>query len=167
MAGERGRWLLLATAVAQAAAPSAVGFDQDAGGDPVVVPPGPFFGHRVTRVLLGTTLGVYAGWATAAIWLNAVTVAGDLGPDLSGASGTFVMAACVAGASVSACLGTRLLGAQPPYVLATAWALLGVLLSTSTERQLPLAAIAGLGLLAVAAVAINTRRRARQVAETA
>ena len=244
MTGERGRWLLLATAVAQAAAPSVIGFDQDAGNDPVIVPPGPFFGvwglvvlgslasavwglrrerattapyrriqlpvsgvqtgfvlwliaadrkpvltlpvflvmlallipslravlgersDRITRVLLGATLGVYAGWATAAVWLNAVTVASDVGLELSGAAGTFVMAAGVAGAAGSACLGTRLLGAQPAYVLATAWALLGVLLSTSTQRQAPLAAIAALGLLAVAAVGINTRWRRRQLAET-
>lgn len=122
---------------------------------------------RVTRVLLATTLGVYAGWATAAVWLNAVTVAGDLGLELSGASGNVVMAAAIAGASVSACLGTRVLDAQPPYVLATAWALLGVLLSTSTERQLQLATIAGLGLVAVTAVAVSTRGRTRRVAETA
>lgn len=122
---------------------------------------------RVTRVLLATTLGVYAGWATAAVWLNAVTVAGDLGLELSGASGNVVMAAAIAGASVSACLGTRVLDAQPPYVLATAWALLGVLLSSSTERRLQLATIAGLGLVAVTAVAVSTRGRTRRVAETA
>ena len=121
---------------------------------------------RNTHVLLATTLGVYAGWATAAVWLNAVTVAGHLGLEVSGASGTVVMAAGIAGASVSACLGTRLLDAPPPYVLATAWALLGVALSTSTEQQLLLAAIAGLGLLAVAAVAITTPRRNRQIAGT-
>ncbi|GAB7045137.1 hypothetical protein [Catenuloplanes indicus] len=38
-----GAWVLLATALIQAASPSLAGFDQGADDDPVVVPPGPFF----------------------------------------------------------------------------------------------------------------------------
>lgn len=38
-----GRWVLLLTAVSQAASPALAGFDQGSGDDPVIVPPGPFF----------------------------------------------------------------------------------------------------------------------------
>ncbi len=41
--GRRARWLLLGTAVVQAASPLFAGFDQGSDADPVVVPPGPFF----------------------------------------------------------------------------------------------------------------------------
>ena len=151
-AGSRGRWLLLGTALAQAASPPLAGFDQGSGSDPVVVPPGPFFAiwgpvvlgclaaavyrlpvcrattdpwrrvqlplsaaqagfvlwlvaaaqapvltlpvfagmlaallvclrvvvrtptDRWTRVLLGGSVGLYAGWASAAVWVNAATL---------------------------------------------------------------------------------------------
>lgn len=39
-----GRWLLLGSALLQLASPVLVGFEQNAWEDPVVVPPGPFFG---------------------------------------------------------------------------------------------------------------------------
>lgn len=150
--GSRGRWLLLGTALAQAASPPLAGLDQGSGSDPVVVPPGPFFAiwgpvvlgclaaavhgfparrattdpwrrvqvplsaaqagfvlwlvaaatapvltvpvfagmlaallvclrlvvrtptDRWTRVLLGGSVGLYAGWASAAVWVNAATL---------------------------------------------------------------------------------------------
>lgn len=43
MTSRTGRWLLLATAVVQAASPALAGFDQGDAQDPVIVPPGPFF----------------------------------------------------------------------------------------------------------------------------
>jgi hypothetical protein len=122
---------------------------------------------RTTRLLLGGRLGVYAGWATAAVWINAATVARDLALDLTGAPRSVVLLAAVAGASISACLGTRRYAAQPAYVLAAAWALVGVMFSTTSERQVLLALIAGLGLLAVVAVAIRTRGQHARLASTA
>ncbi|MGY1706789.1 hypothetical protein ACI79C_19655 [Geodermatophilus sp. SYSU D00697] len=107
---------------------------------------------RLTRVLLGGTLGVYTGWSAAAVWLNAATLLpGDA---------TAVWALLVAGAALTACAGARLFGGQWGFTLAAGWALLGVVVSTSGAGEPGLAALAAGGLAAVAVTALASRRSA-------
>ncbi|MGY1594470.1 hypothetical protein ACI79D_21025 [Geodermatophilus sp. SYSU D00708] len=221
--GRRGRWLLLATAVAQVVGPPVAGFDQGSDTDPVVVPPGPFFAiwgaivlgclaaavwglplqrassepwrgvqlplslaqtgflawlvaaatlpvltlpvfagmvvalvvclrrvvatrtDRVTRVLLGGSVGLYTGWASAAVWVNAATLL-----PAGAASATAPLAVLLTGAALTAAVLTRLVHGQIAYVLAAGWALLGVLVSTAGHGTELLSAVAAAGLAAVA-----------------
>ncbi|MFB9445878.1 hypothetical protein Dvina_32195 [Dactylosporangium vinaceum] len=235
MPGGGGRWLLLGTALVQAAAPSLVGFDSDAA-DPPIVPPGPFFavwgvvvlgcllaavwglprrragaapyrliqlplslvqlgfvawlfaagsrlawltlpifagmliglvvvlrrvltdpgGDRVSRGLLGGALGVYTGWSTAALWINAATLLprGALdGPTGLALQCTFVLAATAAAAA-----GAYIFRGQLPYTLTTGWALAGVTVSAVMAGLAVLAATAAAGLLMVVATALLRRR---------
>ncbi|MGR6966945.1 hypothetical protein ACU610_21020 [Geodermatophilus sp. URMC 61] len=230
--GRRGRWLLLGTALAQAASPPLAGFEQGSGSDPVVVPPGPFFAiwglvvlgclaaavhglplrrattdpwrrvqvplstvqagfvlwlvaaaqapvltvpvfagmlatlllclrlvvrtpaDRWTRVLLGGSVGLYAGWASAAVWVNAATLL----PDRVG-DGTVVPGLLLAGAALTAAVVAWRVQGQPAYVLAAGWALLGALVSSLRAGATVLGAVAGAGLVAVAAVAVLAPRR--------
>ena len=230
--GARGRWLLLATAVAQLAAPPLAGFDQGSAADPVVVRPGPFFAiwgpvvlgclaaalyglplrrattepwrrvqvplsvaqtgfvlwlvaaaqapvltvpvfagmlaallvclravvltpaGRTTRLLLGGTVGLYAGWTSAAVWVNAATVL----PERL-VAGTAVPALLLAGAACTAAVVAWGVHGQPAYVVAAGWALLGALVSTLGAGATALALVAGAGLAAVVGVALVSARR--------
>ncbi|MGY1609426.1 hypothetical protein [Geodermatophilus sp. SYSU D00700] len=230
--GSRGRWLLLATAVAQAAAPPLAGFEQGSGSDPVLVPPGPFFAiwgpvvlgclaaavyglplrratadpwrrvqvplslaqvgfvlwlvaaaaapaltvpvfaamlaallvclrtvvatpaDRTTRLLLGGTVGLYAGWTSAAVWVNTATVLPGRLVD-----GTVVPALLLAGAAATAAAVAWRVHGQPAYVVAASWALLGALVSTLGAGATALGLVAGTGLAVVVAVALVSARR--------
>jgi hypothetical protein len=109
---------------------------------------------RLTRVLLGGTLGVYTGWSAAAVWLNAAAL-------LPGGA-TAAWALLVAGAALTACAGARLFGGQIGFTLAAGWALLGVVVSTSGAGETGLAALATAGLAAVAVTALASRKAAVQ-----
>ncbi len=230
--GGRGRWLLLGTALAQAASPPVAGFEQASGSDPVVVPPGPFFAiwgpvvlgcpaaavyglpvrrattdpwrrvqvplsaaqvgfvlwlvaaaqapaltlpvfagmlaallvclrvlvrtpaDRGTRVLLGGSVGLYAGWSSAAVWVNAATLLPEQLAD-----GTAVPGLLLAGAALTAAVVAWLVHWQPAYELAAGWALLGALVSSLGAGATVRGAVAGTGLVAVTAVALLARRR--------
>jgi hypothetical protein len=107
---------------------------------------------RLTRVLLGGTLGVYTGWSAAAVWLNAATLLpGDA---------AVAWALVVAGAALTACAGVRLFGGQLGFTLAAGWALLGVVVSTSGAGEPGLAALAVVGLAAVSVTALASRKTA-------
>lgn len=109
---------------------------------------------RLTRILLGGTLGVYTGWSAAAVWLNAAAL-------LPGGA-TAAWALLVAGAALTACAGARLFGGQIGFTLAAGWALLGVVVSTSGAGETGLAALATAGLAAVAVTALASRKAAVQ-----
>jgi hypothetical protein len=227
--GSRGRWLLLGTALAQAASPPLAGFDQGSGSDPVVVPPGPFFAiwgpvvlgclaaavygspvrrattdpwrrvqvplsaaqagfvlwlvaaaavpvltvpvfvamlaallvclrvvvatpaDRTTRLLLGGSVGLYAGWASAAVWVNAATILPEQVAD-----GTAVPALLLAGAALTAAVVAWRVHGQPAYVLAAGWALVGALVSTVGAGATVLAVVAAAGLAVVAGTAVTS-----------
>ncbi len=227
--GSRGRWLLLGTALAQAASPPLAGFDQGSGSDPVVVPPGPFFAiwgpvvlgclaaavyglpvcrattdpwrrvqlplsaaqagfvlwlvaaaqapvltlpvfagmlaallvclrvvvrtptDRWTRVLLGGSVGLYAGWASAAVWVNAATLLPEQVAD-----GTAVPGLLLAGAALTAAVVAWRVPSQPAYVLAASWALVGALVSTAGAGATVLAVVAVAGLAVVAGTAVTS-----------
>lgn len=236
-----GRWVLLATAILQAASPALVGFEQD-GRDPVVVPPGAWFsiwglillggllvavrglpgrraatpawtrlagplsavqvgfvvwlimadiappltvpvftamlalllwslhrtvpdlGDRVDRVLVGTALGLYAGWASAAVWVNTATVLPGLDRDPLGPGATISLALLLAGAVGTLVAGLLLTRREPAYAAAGLWALSGVVVSTASAGATTLAIVAAGGALLVLAVAVGpalSRRPAR------
>jgi hypothetical protein len=114
---------------------------------------------RGTRLLLGGSLGLYTGWTTAAVWLNAATLLPG-----AAAADTTVLAALLAGAVVTGALGARTFDGQAAYVLAAGWALLGVLVSTARAGAVSLSAVAALGLAAVTGAAALAQRRTRRPA---
>ncbi|HYX94548.1 MAG TPA: hypothetical protein VE823_05740 [Geodermatophilus sp.] len=109
---------------------------------------------RVTRVLLGGSVGLYTGWSSAAVWINAATLLPK-----GAASATAPLAALLAGAALTTAALTRAVHGQRPYVLAASWALLGALVSTAGAGAVPLAVVAAAGLAVVAATALVPRAR--------
>jgi hypothetical protein len=109
----------------------------------------------VTQPLVGGAIGLYAGWSTAAVWLNILTLlptellSGDLAVPLQGAA--------IAGASCSAAIGTYLLRGQATYTLAAAWALVGITISSVKANLIPLAITSGAGLVTTVAVTVLRR----------
>jgi hypothetical protein len=114
---------------------------------------------RAVRWLLGGTLGVYAGWSTAAVWVNLATLLTDAGLDASGTVGLLWQALLLAAATASAVLVLRQLGGPLPYASAVGWAFLGVVVSSTKAGASALAAVATLGMLAVAVATATTNRR--------
>jgi len=108
-------------------------------------------GDPLTRLLLGGSIGLYAGWTSAAVWLNAGVLVPTAGP--------LLLAALLVGAAATGVAGARLSRGQPGYLLAVGWALLGGLVSTARDGEPALAALAAAGLAALAAAAATARLR--------
>lgn len=115
--------------------------------------------ERASRMLLGGVLGVYAGWSTAAVWINIATVLPDAA--FAGVAGVWLQCVFVLAATAAAAAGAYLFAGQWSYVLAAGWALAGVIVSAILEDLAVLAGSAAAGLLIVAAVAVAGRRAAR------
>ncbi|MDG6109548.1 hypothetical protein Daura_31635 [Dactylosporangium aurantiacum] len=113
---------------------------------------------RISRALLGGVLGVYAGWSTAAVWINAATLLPDSA--LNGDAGLILQCAFALAAAAAATTGTYVLRGQAAYTLTAGWALTGVTVSALTAGATPLAVTAVAGLLVVGGVALLRRRRA-------
>lgn len=109
-------------------------------------PPGP--GVR----LGGAAVGLYAGWSSAAIWLNIVTT---LPTRL--AESTLVQCAGLVGAGLTAAAVLSLLRPSTAYPAAVAWALVGVGVSALGHRAWPQFAVAIVALLVVAVLAVGSR----------
>lgn len=109
---------------------------------------------RGTRWLLGGTVGLYAGWTSAAVWVNTATVLPE-----RFVGGTAVPALLLAGAATTAAVVAWRVRGQPPYVLAAGWALLGALVSTLGAGATALGVVAGTGLVTVVVVALVGARR--------
>jgi hypothetical protein len=110
------------------------------------VPPGP--GVR----LAGAAIGLYAGWSSAAIWLNIVTTL-----PMRFAESTPVQCAGLVGAGVTAAAVLRLLHPPAAYPAAVAWAIIGVGVSALGHRAWPQLAVAIAALLIVAVLAVASR----------
>jgi hypothetical protein len=246
MDGRTGRWVLLATAVAQAAASPVVGFDGNVSEDVPVVPPGVFFAvwgviivgclvvavwglpaaratgpayrrvqvplsvaqlgfvawlvvaaspvvwltvpifavmlaalayalravvttstDRVTGLLLGGTLGCYAGWSSAAVWVNLATQLPLAGLPVTGPAAVVWLGACLVAATVTGCVGAWVFRGNPAYFLTVGWALVGVAITTGARGLPVLTGVAVAGLAAVAAVTVRARRAFRRPAAVA
>ncbi|MEI7781679.1 MAG: hypothetical protein WCJ18_07120, partial [Planctomycetota bacterium] len=109
-------------------------------------PPGP--GVR----LAGTAVGLYAGWSSAAIWLNIVTT---LPTRL--AESTPVQCAGLVGAGFTAAAVLRLLHPAAAYPAAVAWGLIGVSVSAFGHRAWPQLVVAIVALLVVAVLSVTSR----------
>lgn len=116
---------------------------------------------RVTRWLLGGSLGVYAGWSTAAVWVNLATLLSPARLSPEGPLGTAWQTAVLVAATASAVVVVRRLAAPPPYVAAVAWAFVGVVVSALMAGLPGLTAAAVAGLVAVLGAAVVTRRTGR------
>jgi len=116
------------------------------------VPPGP--GVR----LAGAAIGLYAGWSSAAIWLNIVTTL-----PTRFAESTSVQCAGLMGAAVTAAAVLRLLRPSAAYPAAVAWGLIGIGVSAFGHRAWPQLAVAIVALLVVAALAVAARTADRHL----
>ena len=115
--------------------------------------------ERLARGLLGGTLGIYAGWSTAGVWINIASLLAQGGISPDGGTGTAWQSALLIGACVVSVCVVRALAAPLPYVAAVAWAFVGVVVSAVMADAPALATVAVLGLLVVAAAAVATRHR--------
>ncbi len=104
--------------------------------------------------LAAATIGLYAGWSSAAIWLNIVTtLPGRLGDSSA------VQAGCLLGAAMTAAGVLWRLRPSLAYALAVGWAFLGVAIAASNaDAWLPLA-VAVIGLCVVMLLEVDVRRR--------
>lgn len=118
--------------------------------------------ERPGRRLVAVTLGLYAGWSSAAIWLNVVTTA-----PARFADSQLAQAVCIAGAGATVLLVLRFLRPPLAYPAAAAWALTGVCIAAAAAQAwLPLtvalvSAGAVAGTVARSTRAATTRRRVR------
>jgi hypothetical protein len=113
---------------------------------------------RLAHSVLGGTLGVYAGWSTAAIWINLASLLTQAGISPRGGTGTAWQSLCLLAACASTLLVMRALSAPLPYVLAVAWAFAGVVVSAAMANVPALAGVAVVGLVVAAAAALSIRR---------
>ncbi|MFD5828283.1 hypothetical protein [Lentzea sp. NPDC060358] len=115
--------------------------------------------RRAPRVLLWSTLGVYTGWSTVAIWVNLTTALTESGAPITGPAGVAGQVAVLAGATATAVVLLRRTSGLLSYGLAVAWALVAVVVATVQAGQPVLAAIAVVALVVVAAATAWFRSR--------
>lgn len=105
------------------------------------------------RTLVAGSTGLFAGWSSAAIWLNVVTV-------LPGAWGdsTVVQTLAVAGAAITTVAVIMRLRPAWTYAGAVIWALIGITISAARFGAWPPFAVALSGIVIVGVVAVRTNR---------
>jgi hypothetical protein len=105
------------------------------------------------RTLVAGSTGLFAGWSSAAIWLNVVTV-------LPGAWGdsTVVQTLAVAGAAITTVAVIIRLRPAWTYAGAVIWALIGIAISAARFGAWPPFAVALSGIVIVGVVAVRTNR---------
>lgn len=115
----------------------------------------------VGRVLVWSTLGLYAGWSTVAIWLNLTTALAFSGAPVTGTLGVAGQLAILSGASATAVLVLVRTRGLLPYAAAVVWALVGAARGASGAGEPVLAVAAVVGILVVAATTVVQRLRRR------
>lgn len=117
------------------------------------------------RVIVDVTVGVYAGWASAAVWVNFTTAVAQSGANVSDEVAFWGQAGALAAATATLCVVAWATSARLSYLLAGAWALVGVVVGASQAGAPGLAGIAaaGLGVLLLVGATrrLGTMRRAR------
>lgn len=114
------------------------------------------------RLLTRAAVGLYAGWVTAAVFLNVSTALVDVGP-LSAREVSWQVVVLVL-AALTLLAVTLLAGGVLAYALAGAWAMLGIAVTAAadgTTAVLATAVVAGLVLLGAA---MATRARVHRSA---
>ena len=106
--------------------------------------------HAPFRALVAGSTGLFAGWSSAAIWLNIVTV-------LPGALGesSVIQALVVTGAAITALAVIVTLRPAWPYAGAVIWALIGIAISAARFGAWPPFAVALIGIAIVGVVAVR------------
>lgn len=109
--------------------------------------------HAPFRTLVGGSTGLFAGWSSAAIWLNLVTV-------LPGALGdsAVVQSLAVAGAAITTVAVIMTLRPAWTYPGAVIWALIGIAISAARFGAWPPFAVALIGIVVVSIVAVRASR---------
>lgn len=110
------------------------------------------------RGLLWGLLGVYTGWSSIAIWINLTTAFAGSGAPVTGPVGVLAQLAVLAGAVATAVAILRRTHGLLPYAAAVAWAFVGAAVGAAGAGEPVLAAAAGVGLVAVVAATVITRR---------
>ena len=116
------------------------------------------------RLLSRAAVGLYAGWVTAAVFLNVSTALAEVGPLSARDTGWQVVVLVLAALTLLAL--TVLTGGVLGYALAGAWAMLGIAVTAAgegTTAVLVTAVVSGLLLLAALA-ALGTTGGARRAA---
>ncbi len=118
---------------------------------------------RTLKLAAGWPLAIYAGWLTAAAFVNSATILPAWGTGTAGLGVEGLGVLMVAGA---AALGVALLAALRgalPYALAVGWALVGIIVANRApggSEPVLWTAVAATGLLLAALALIRARRRA-------
>lgn len=115
--------------------------------------------QRAPRVLLWSTLGVYTGWSSVAIWVNLTTALTESGAPIDGTAGLAGQIAILAGATATAVALLWRTSGLLSYGFAVAWALVAVVIATADARQLLLTTIAAVALVLVVAATAWFRLR--------
>lgn len=111
------------------------------------------------RWLVRATLGIYAGWSTAAVFVNIATLVSGAGVRTDDVPGTAWQAAFLVLAGVAALVILRRLGAPLPYAATVVWAFVGVIVSAVMAGLPGLAVVALAGMAGVVAETLIVRRR--------
>jgi hypothetical protein len=114
---------------------------------------------RRQRALLWSTLGVYTGWSSAAIWINLTTAFAGSGAPITGAVGVGAQLAVLTAIAATAVALVRWTRGLLPYALTVVWALCAVVIGTVEAGEPVLATAAALALLLVVAVVLDIRWR--------
>ncbi|WP_439658484.1 hypothetical protein ACSHWB_39825 [Lentzea sp. HUAS TT2] len=115
--------------------------------------------QRAPRVLLWSTLGVYTGWSSVAIWVNLTTALTESGAPIDGTAGVAGQVAILAGATATAVVLLWRTAGLVSYGMAVAWALVAVVIATAQAQQPVLAVIAAVALVCVGAATAFFRLR--------
>lgn len=125
---------------------------------------------RWARVLVDVAVGVYAGWTSAAAWVNLTTAVAQSGATVSESLAFWGQVGALAAATGTLCVVAWATGARLSYLAAGAWALVGVIVGATQAGAPALAGVAAAGLgvflLVVAARRLSTRRRATAMASS-
>ena len=106
--------------------------------------------------LIAGTAALFAGWSSAAIWLNVITVLPD-----ALANSTVVQTIGVAGAAITTLAVTVTLRPAWAYSGAVIWALIGIAISASRFGAWPPFVVAVAGIVIVGFVGVRSRRAVR------
>jgi hypothetical protein len=122
------------------------------------------------RVVVDIAVGVYAGWTSAAVWVNLTTAVAQSGTSVSESLAFWGQVGALAGATGTLCVVAWTTGARLSYLAAGAWALVGVAVGATQAGAPALAGIAAAGLgvflLVAAARRLSTQRRANGMASS-
>ena len=110
------------------------------------------------RWLVAGTVGIYAGWSSAAIWLNVVTCL-----PASLANSVVVQSLGIVGAAVTIVAIIVLLRPYVTYLIAVVWALAGIAISAAQFRVWLTFVLAALGIVVFLAAWIGVQRRSEPV----